>query len=240
PGFNDGQWHHVVFVVDSSAGRLYVDGVVMAIGRGSGRAGPTTTTAGLGFGRYPGIATPYFPGALDDVRIYNRALNAGEVALLYGPNPRPIGSWSLDEGTGSLAADSSGNLLDGTLVGGPAWIAGRIGQGVSLDGVNDYVSIPHTPALNAFPLSVSAWVRTTDTGLHGVVNKYLPSSFNGYQIFTNGGRLCAWYFRDATNFIWDGTSCTAAGPRFNDGQWHHVAFVVDESGGRLYVDGVLM
>ena len=128
----------------------------------------------------------------------------------------------------------------GVMMGGMTLSSGVVGAGFNFDGVNDYVSIPHTPALNAFPLSVSAWVRTTDTGLHGVVNKYLPSSFNGYQIFTNGGRLCAWYFRDATNFIWDGTSCTAAGPRFNDGQWHHVAFVVDESGGRLYVDGVLM
>ncbi|OLD63057.1 MAG: hypothetical protein AUI47_10515 [Acidobacteria bacterium 13_1_40CM_2_68_5] len=71
-----------------------------------------------------------------------------------------------------------------------------------------------------------------------MLNKYLPASLNGYQIFTNGGSLCAWYFRDAANYIWDGTSCTLATPGYTDGQWHHVAFVVDASGGRLYVDGV--
>src|SRR5207245_8881452 len=81
--------------------------------------------------------------------------------------------------------------------------------------------------------------RTSDTGLHGVLNKYLPGSLNGYQIFTNGGSLCAWYFRDAADFIWDGTSCTLATPGYTDGQWHHVAFVVDANGGQLYVDGIL-
>jgi len=56
------------------------------------------------------------------------------------------------------------------------------------------------------------WIRTADAGLHGVINKYLSGSLNGYQIFTNGGSLCAWYFRDAADYVWDGTSCTLATP----------------------------
>src|SRR5207247_8817908 len=109
---------------------------------------------------------------------------------------------------------------------------------LSADAVALYAYLSPSPALHpslhSFPTR-----RSSDLiGLHGVVNKYLPASLNGYQIFTNGGSLCAWYFRDAADYVWDGTSCTLATPGFNDGQWHHVAFVVDASGGTFYVDGV--
>jgi len=154
------------------------------------------------------------------------------------PPSGPIGSWSFSEGSGTLAVDSSGNGCNGTLVNGPAYVAGPAGQALSFDGVDDYVDVPAAPALDTFPLTVAAWIKTTDTGLHGVINKYLPGSFNGYQIFTNGGSLCAWYFRDAADYVWDGTSCTLSTSGYNDGRWHHVAFVVDASGGSLYVDGI--
>ena len=39
-----------------------------------------------------------------------------------------IGTWSLDEGTGTLAADSSGNGNHGVVEGGAAWMAGPIGS----------------------------------------------------------------------------------------------------------------
>jgi hypothetical protein len=82
-------------------------------------------------------------------------------------------------------------------------------------------------------------MSTTTSAQGGLVNKYLPGSMNGYQVFANGGSLCAWYFRDASNYVWDGSACSLATPGFNDGEWHHVAFVVDASGGRLFVDGTL-
>src|SRR5207244_690426 len=104
---------------------------------------------------------------------------------------------------------------------------------------NDYVGVPHDPALNAFPLSVVAWFKTsTTTGLKGLVNKYLAGSFNGYQIFFENGALCAWLLRDASNYIYDGTGCTMRTVGYNDSQWHQVAFVADGGGGALYVDGV--
>jgi hypothetical protein len=89
------------------------------------------------------------------------------------------------------------------------------------------------------PLTVSAWIRTSaTTGLKGIVNKYWPGSFDGWQVFLNGGTLCAWYVRDSANAVWDGSGCTLATPGYADGLWHHVVFVVDHAGGRLYVDGV--
>ncbi|MHC4062807.1 MAG: hypothetical protein ACYSR6_14595 [Planctomycetota bacterium] len=42
--------------------------------------------------------------------------------------------WPLDEGIGGITPDKSGNGLDGTLVGGPTFVAGMFGQAIQLDG----------------------------------------------------------------------------------------------------------
>jgi YD repeat-containing protein len=150
-----------------------------------------------------------------------------------------VGYWAFDAGSGTTAVDSSGNGNTGTLVNGPTWSAGRLNQGLSFDGLSAYVNVPHTTALNAYPLTVAVWIKTnTTTGVRGIVNKYVAGSTNGYQVFLNNGTLCAWYLRDATNFVYDGTACTLSIPGYADNQWHQVVFVVDGAGGRLYVDGL--
>src|SRR5438552_1924817 len=159
-------------------------------------------------------------------------------------DPSLVADLKMDEGTGTTAADSSGNGNTGTLMNGAAWTAGTTGQGVALDGVDDYVRIPHNAALDAYPITVAVWFKTnTNSGIRGLVNKYASGSFNGYQIFFNNGNLCAWYMRDGANYVYDGTSCTlntgaANTGGTNDGLWHHGVLVVDSLGGRLYVDGV--
>ncbi|MGE0453569.1 MAG: Ig-like domain-containing protein [Vicinamibacteria bacterium] len=149
-----------------------------------------------------------------------------------------VAQLALDEGTGSLAADASGNGNTGALRGGAAWVAGRSGQAVSFDGLDDHVGVAHASSLNAFPLSVSVWFKSASaSGVRGIVNKYVGGSYDGYQIFLNDGTLCAWYLRDASNYVYDGGGCTLGTPGLNDDRWHHAVFVVDAQGGRLYVDG---
>jgi concanavalin A-like lectin/glucanase superfamily protein/purple acid phosphatase-like protein len=155
------------------------------------------------------------------------------------PPSSPIALWKLDEASGTLALDSSGSNLSGTLLDAPLHVPGRVGSALSFDGVNDAVSIPHAAVLDAYPLSVAFWMKTTATGLTALVNKYSAASLSGYQVFTSGGSLCAWYFKDASNYVWDGGGCSLAAAGFNDGKWHHVGFVVDASGGKLFVDGAL-
>ncbi|PYS95480.1 MAG: hypothetical protein DMF50_08675, partial [Acidobacteria bacterium] len=138
------------------------------------------------------------------------------------PGGGPLGYWKLDEGSGTTALDASGNGLNGTLLNGTAWTAGVVSQALSFDGLDDYVAVPHTAVLDAYPLTLAVWVKSGATGLRGIVNKYLPASMNGYQIFTNGGNLCAWYFKDASDYVWDGTGCTLMTGGYNDSQWHQV------------------
>src|SRR6266498_470903 len=51
-----------------------------------------------------------------------------------------VGYWSFDDGTGTIAGDSSGNDNTATLINGPIWTSGEIGGALSFDGVDDYVS----------------------------------------------------------------------------------------------------
>jgi len=56
--------------------------------------------------------------------------------------PGPVGWWKFDDGTGTTAADASGDGYTATLVNGISWVTGKIGDAVSANGVNQYVSIP--------------------------------------------------------------------------------------------------
>ena len=56
------------------------------------------------------------------------------VACTQAQDPDLLGWWKLDDGTGTVAADSSGNGNDGTFVGDPEWVAGKFGSGLLFDG----------------------------------------------------------------------------------------------------------
>src|SRR5262245_32310241 len=101
-------------------------------------------------------------------------------------------------------AGAMGALAFSLFVAGP--VHGADGPfALSLDGVDDYASFPHVSIYNSFALTVSAWIKTTqNSGEVGLVNKYVAGSFNGWNVFLFNGAVRAWFFRDSSNFIWDG------------------------------------
>jgi hypothetical protein len=159
-----------------------------------------------------------------------------------------VGWWKFDDGGGASATDSSGNGRTGTLSGSPtpSWTGGKMYGGLSFNGSSAYVNVSNTTtpanAFNAYPITVAAWFKTS-TGNGAIVNKYSAGSGNGYNLFMNSGNLCAWYFKDGSNYVYDGSgTCTMPIAGLTDDNWHHAAFVVDtpaNGGGKLYVDGVL-
>jgi hypothetical protein len=86
---NNGQWHNVVMTRDANTGRvqLYVDGVLDA--SGTFEAGDKTSQFST-LGALTDVASDgvtrngnnYFNGQLDEVRVYNQVLGAGEIAGL--------------------------------------------------------------------------------------------------------------------------------------------------------------
>ncbi|OGI25653.1 MAG: hypothetical protein A3J76_01600 [Candidatus Moranbacteria bacterium RBG_13_45_13] len=235
-------WNHYVGVFDSSTktGYLYINGVYKAKSTNAS-IGNTDSSVALSIGKYGGALDYVFQGQLDQVRIFNYARTPAQIAWDYNRG-KPVGWWKMDEGEGDKAYDSSGNANTGTLTSMDPpndWVTGKFGKALDFDGGNDYVNIPSNSAYNSYPLSVSAWVKFgTQGSQRGVVNKYVGASYNGYQLFVSSGDICAWYYKDASNYIGSGETCPIQVSGYNDNNWHHVSFVVDSSGGKIYVDGI--
>ena len=101
------------------------------------------------------------------------------------------------------------------------------GSALHFDGTNSYVNIPHAAALDAFPLTITAWIRTFRSArlYDGIVNKYSPGSGNGYSVHVYNGRLSAWYFRPGgLASVYPGDPGLDGG-YVADGEWHHVTLV---------------
>jgi GNAT superfamily N-acetyltransferase len=101
-----GTWFHAAAVVDRGVHRLYIDGTPQGSARDAQRVHPDEP---LYIGRKGTNETSFFfRGAIDDLRIYNRALTAEEVRRLHdergyrvasGPRHDPIsGSWEAGGG----------------------------------------------------------------------------------------------------------------------------------------------
>src|SRR5262245_34094591 len=55
--------------------------------------------------------------------------------------------YAFNEISGNTAADASGHAIVGSLTNGPTFVAGKYGNAVNLDGVNDYVDLGNPAAL---------------------------------------------------------------------------------------------
>ncbi|MCX6210274.1 MAG: LamG domain-containing protein, partial [Bacteroidetes bacterium] len=84
------RWYFVVFTTDGTTCRTYINNKLSHIG--AHPQGLTFTNQhDLRFGMFgDSISYPYyFKGIMDDIRIYNRSLDADEVGLLYNDSPFP-------------------------------------------------------------------------------------------------------------------------------------------------------
>jgi len=259
----DSAFHHVVIVANSTTtATLYFDGA----NKGTLNAASTDiwTTPKIGIRSDGSSATP-FSGAIDEVRIYNRALSPAEVTSLYNSGAVKINAStaSLQQGTNlasglvghwtfdgqylntTTSTDTSGSNNNGTLTGAngkPIPTAGKLGQALSFDGVDDYVETGNLSQINSVSgFTYSAWVYRTGA----------PSSYTGIVSRKEGAPAVPStdlllktpsdiFFRvgvDQNSFGYTSSALIAIN------EWHHVVGVFDGSGSsntdklKIYVDG---
>jgi hypothetical protein len=241
--------------VDTNGGRIYLDGNLAASSTWTGAKGPESTPAMINVGALAASGSYPFNGDIDEVAVWNRSLTANEVnhlkfRQLQGNEDGLLAYWRMDEGAGSTVSDSSAShSYPGTLLNNPVWVSSGAPVVLSniatnclkLAGTGDYVSISDAPDLDAYPFTVSAWIKTSliSAAGEGIVSKYVNSSKNGFSLFMVNGHVRAWYFADGNDYIWD-QSLGLDGGLVADGDWHHLAFTVDITGGSLIVDGNLI
>ncbi|MDJ0793003.1 MAG: DNRLRE domain-containing protein [Woeseiaceae bacterium] len=235
-------WYHLAASFDNGGDvvKVYVDGTV--VDEFSTTLEPVTNNGNVRLGR--SAIGEYWPGLLDDVRIYNRALSAGEISeLATPPTADPIAHWKLDETSGTTAVDSIGGN-DGQLVGNATWATGEIDGGLAVDYTDgeDYVQVPNSTGLENVQegdYTLAAWFRPAST----------PPGSGGdndanYGILIKAGLHTGLRFTNANRFAFEhqldsGGVDTISGNTYNPGSFYHVAGVVDRSAGymALYVNG---
>ena len=242
-------WHHLVGTYDGTIMKMYVDGVLQTTTL-SQTDTIVTGAVDHAIGRDNSCAVgQYMSGKLDDFRIYSRALSATEVIQLYNfglakfdksstlaVSSSLLGYWTFDgkNMTNGVAADISGNANNGNLIGiatSTFYAAGKIGQGVNFDGINDRITTG-SDFIGTTAGTYTAWVYPISYGQSSVG-----------RIIDNGKTILeATSTNNTIGFSSDGfaTQATAATNALPLNKWTHVTVTRNSSGtANFYINGVL-
>jgi len=252
------QWTLVTCTRASGIMKTYWNGVLKQTTDLSAYTPNGAVGTNLTFGEFG--SSEYFSGDLDEIGVWNRALNSTEISDLYNGgagntmvyvatpffnayrgsigrffqgDPTLVGYWQLD----GSSVDNSGNGNNGTDTAvsySPAYSRFSGGQGASFNGSSSYISLPNLSGLSVF--SVSVWFKTTSSGvIFGDANTTVGGSPNTYDpiIYVGtDGTLKGGLYNGADNPL--NTSRVV-----NDGKWHlaTVTFTGTSGTQTMYLDG---
>lgn len=154
------------------------------------------------------------------------------------PAPTDMVSWW--KGDGNANDSSDGN--SGTLTNGATFTMGQIGQAFSLDGVNDYITIPDannlTPPSNN--ITLSAWVNPTSlSGGGDIVTKYSSATGRSWLIeYEADGSIYFAVHQNASGTL-SQSALTSPGI-ISTGVWTHIVGVYDVNAQtiKIYKNGI--
>lgn len=117
------KWHHAVFVYNRVSIKIYIDGIEKASQPYSAAIGISGDN--LYIGNSQTFSSNNWNGLIDEARIYNRALAADEIKEhykgIFQNESGLVGHWNMNEGSGDVVADSSGEGNDG-IRHGATWV----------------------------------------------------------------------------------------------------------------------
>ena len=241
----DGQIIAVTSVASSSSG----GGTIANLGGGSYGYTPAATFAGVDTFGYS-IADVLGGTASADVSV-----------TVTAPAPPPPGgsglvaAFGFEEASGLTAVNSSNAAYNGTILQAARVAAGKIGRGLSFDGVNDWVTvndITASPLDLTTGMTIEAWVNPAAmSGWETVVLKERGAAGTGllsYALYAhdgapqgNGFAGPAGYLRPApANSTTDQGVRQASHTAIPLNTWTHLATTYDGASQRFYINGVLV
>ena len=175
-------WHHAAATYDGVAWNLYLDGVndgTLTVNRVANSATQVITSIGTSLNTSTTLTpTGFFQGQIDEVRIWNSARSAGQIAS--GMNQEQgfstgglLGRWGLNEGTGTTYGDTSTSAIAGAGVATPSWVAGATALdppapgangSLAFNGLSQYVDMGTAAGLNTASWTVETWFKQTNNG----------------------------------------------------------------------------
>ena len=249
-------WHTYTVTAGASGIEVFIDGVSMASDATRGIDGVDPSGSLYLGARNDLNADRSYGGALDSLQIYDTVIDEAQITNIVSDQniatvnvnvdaapATPIGHWTFDVD----GSDASGNNYHGTLINqaaiDPTDATDIVGVAkLTLDGDEDSLDLSaHVSNFSGLTEgTISGWVNTSAAsgGSQTILSVSDSSSGSDYAFFgmrdgqvrfeignTSGGTL---YSLESTSEV------------LNDGSWHHIAFSVDGTGNRIYVDGNLV
>ena len=178
-------------------------------------------------------------GLIDEVRIYDRALSAEEIQMLYNAGTGLVGYWNFDECSGDTVHDHSGHNNHGT-IDGASWTTGVSGCALEIVGTNIVHHIPRSydDSITS-ALTVTAWIKWY--GLNPDLRASYIFDGRGYEYPL--GFLFGVYPDSTLNFSMQqgsGSEIQSISHVPADTSWTHVAVVFDDTSNtlRVFINGV--
>jgi hypothetical protein len=157
----------------------------------------------------------------------------------------PIEWLKLDESSGTIAADSSGNSNYGTMANGPAWSTGKFGNALNFDGSDDYAQLANDN-MSTGAGSVSMWIKTGANFSNYAMLFFMSADTfgNGFGSqpelhlnFSSAEKLQLFIQGSPAGQFANNVTLTSA-DSYNNNAWHHVVATWSAGGNAvLYVDG---
>ncbi|MFE2375949.1 LamG-like jellyroll fold domain-containing protein [Streptomyces sp. NPDC059398] len=247
-----GDWVHLVGVHDTVADKLtlYVNGAQA----GSTSLSKTWYASGpvqIGAGSFERKPRSFFPGQIDDVRLYDRPVSAEEVAQMFKQHPLLKGRWQFEETTPGPATSPDASqenrpmALKGGAMLGKGWIDAH---GLQLNGSDAYAATASMPVDTSTSFTVTAWAQAAATPSKEVT--LLSAESAGHSAldvsFVPGskgsGEQGSWQMSLSDKDSSDARVSHASSTAFEDvTSWNHLAVVYDgfAKEARLFVNGAL-
>lgn len=163
--------------------------------------------------------------------------------LRYGPHWSKtglIGLWLLNEGSGNLVADLSGNGNNGIIT-GLTWQSGKFGSALDGDGTSNYIDCGDVPQVEGVSgLTVSIWTKIPGASVAAVemlIGKRGEGGDRTFYLYANDS--------EDVHFGVYNSDATLATAIYTDGLlnvaniWKHIVGVWDGANVYVYVDTVV-
>ncbi|WP_375140482.1 DUF5695 domain-containing protein [Cohnella herbarum] len=202
PVLPTGVWKHVAVTLTGTTGRLYVDGVQVAINASMTLKPSSLGTTNLNYIGKSQFGDPYLNGLVDDFQIYSRALSVTEIGTLFNGSPSssniaPLGtattsfvsSWEsltgLNDGYTPTSSIDRGHPIYGNWdnPNTTQWVQYDFAQNYTISGVDVYwfdddqgIDLPASYTIQYW--NGTAWVNVASpVGLGLLANQYNATTF---------------------------------------------------------------
>ncbi|WP_113923014.1 LamG-like jellyroll fold domain-containing protein [Cognataquiflexum aquatile] len=199
----------------------------------------------------PLVATVNSSGLVTALAVGTANINATTVegsftsgsSITVTPSGNPIaglaGHWKLDEGSGNILIDHSGNNNNAELqnTSSVSWIPGVEGLGLVLPATtNRFAIAPHSSSLNITgAITISAWIRPNQSGNRKVLSKSGP---DGYEFGINSGGKVEFRFNGNSSGNTYRLESITSYPT-NGTTWMHIAATFNGTTSAIYINGQL-